>query len=195
MNYGCCLVCKTPIESGAVVVAEVFGGLPVSFAHAQCFIESAMPATFIDPRQTVLVESGFGMDAIGARAEMNLPRRGVEPDMDYRLRLLAKMHWMRGEGSSMAICNWDDFHRFDELLKRGESVEIDGLKYFVVGVDFETRHGRGTVNFMPRIPAELVPGLSAHEWRGPMYGTKTTAPEGNSEPRPNHVRDAVRANQ
>lgn len=34
--------------------------------------------------------------------------------------------------------------------------------------------------------------LAAHEWRGPM-GTETAAPA--DEPKPNHVRDAVRANR
>lgn len=91
MNYGCCLVCKTPIESGAVVVAEVFDGLPVSFAHAQCFIESAMPASFIDPRQTVLVESGFGLNAIGAMGGVDLPRHAAETDTDYRGRLMVRL--------------------------------------------------------------------------------------------------------
>lgn len=146
----------------------------------------------LDPQKMALIGSGYGLDAVGARPEVNLPRRDVEPDMDYRLRLLTKLRWLNGEGSSMVIGGWDDFHKFDDFLKRREPCEIDGLKYFVVGVDFETRHGRGTVNFMPCIPAESIPGLAAHDWRGPLYGTETTAPA--DEPAPNHVRDAVRAN-
>jgi hypothetical protein len=49
----------------------------------------------------------------------------------------------------------------------------------------------------PTLPPMVMSyGQSAldHEWRGPT-STETTAPADDSEPRPNHVRDAVRANR
>lgn len=40
MGFGCCLVCEMRIESGPVVVAEVLNNEAISFAHAQCWIDS-----------------------------------------------------------------------------------------------------------------------------------------------------------
>ncbi|MFM0141705.1 hypothetical protein [Paraburkholderia sp. RL18-085-BIA-A] len=77
--------------------------------------------SLIDPRQTVYLESGYGLDAIGAMNDVNLPREAGETDHAYRGRLTVRL--------------W--------------------------------------------------------EWRGPM-GTETTAPADDTKP--NHVRDAVRAN-
>lgn len=50
-----------------------------------------LPLTWIDPRQTVLVESGFGLDAIGAIGGIDLPRDGMEADADYRGRLMVRL--------------------------------------------------------------------------------------------------------
>lgn len=50
-----------------------------------------LPMTLIDPRQTVLVESGYGLDAIGAMRGVDLPRAGAEPDADYRARLMVRL--------------------------------------------------------------------------------------------------------
>lgn len=47
--------------------------------------------SLIDPRQTVLVESGYGLDAIGAMRGVDLPRVGAEPDADYRARLMVRL--------------------------------------------------------------------------------------------------------
>lgn len=80
-----------------------------------------LPMTLIDPRQTVWLESGHALDAIGAMNNVNLPRETGEPDHPYRQRLSLRL--------------W--------------------------------------------------------EWRGPM-GNETIAPD---DTKPNHVRDAVRANQ
>jgi hypothetical protein len=47
--------------------------------------------TLIDPRQAVMIESGLGLDAIGAMKGVDLPRDGVEPDVDYRSRLMVRL--------------------------------------------------------------------------------------------------------
>lgn len=47
--------------------------------------------SLIDPRQTVHIESGSGLDAIGAMNGVDLPRDGVEMDADYRVRLTARL--------------------------------------------------------------------------------------------------------
>jgi hypothetical protein len=80
------------------------------------------PMTLIDPRQTIWLESGYALDAIGAMSDVDLPRKAHEPDHPYRQRLSIRL--------------W--------------------------------------------------------EHRGPTNGTET-APQ--DEPKPNHVRDAVWANQ
>lgn len=53
-----------------------------------------MDVRFIDPREAVLIETGYGLDAIGALTYVEMPRNGVEPDADYRTRLIARL---RGE--------------------------------------------------------------------------------------------------
>jgi hypothetical protein len=47
--------------------------------------------SLIDPRQTVLVEAGYGLDAIGAMRGVDLPRADVETDADYRARLMVRL--------------------------------------------------------------------------------------------------------
>jgi hypothetical protein len=47
--------------------------------------------TLIDPRQTVLIESGHGLDSIGAMRGIDLPRDGIETDADYRARLMMRL--------------------------------------------------------------------------------------------------------
>lgn len=42
----------------------------------------------------VMMEIGLGLDAIGSLPEVNLPRASMEPDHDYRERLIARL---RGE--------------------------------------------------------------------------------------------------
>lgn len=47
--------------------------------------------TLIDPRQTVALESGYGLDVIGAMKGVDLPRNGTETDFDYRTRLMTRL--------------------------------------------------------------------------------------------------------
>jgi hypothetical protein len=47
--------------------------------------------TWLDPRQTVAVESGLGLDAIGSIRGVDLPRDGSESDADYRGRLMVRL--------------------------------------------------------------------------------------------------------
>jgi hypothetical protein len=47
--------------------------------------------SWIDPRQTIHLESGYGLDAIGAMKGVDLPRDGAEPDIDYRARLMVRL--------------------------------------------------------------------------------------------------------
>ncbi len=50
-----------------------------------------MSLTLIDPRQTVMIESGCGLDVIGAMKGIDLPRDAVETDADYRARLTVRL--------------------------------------------------------------------------------------------------------
>lgn len=53
MNFGCCLVCEKEIVAGPVVVAEVLNNEAVSFAHAQCWVDSGR--TVIGPEEIRLM--------------------------------------------------------------------------------------------------------------------------------------------
>ncbi|CAE6859492.1 hypothetical protein R69746_07741 [Paraburkholderia aspalathi] len=46
---------------------------------------------FVDPCEAVLTDTGSALDSIGALDGVKLARDGVEPDADYRLRLIAKL--------------------------------------------------------------------------------------------------------
>jgi hypothetical protein len=48
-------------------------------------------AAMLSARQLVLSDSGYALDAIGARGDANLERGGGEVDHDYRVRLIAKL--------------------------------------------------------------------------------------------------------
>lgn len=52
--------------------------------------------TLIDPRQTIWLESGHALDAIGAMNHVDLPRRPGEPDHTYRQRLSVRLWEWRG---------------------------------------------------------------------------------------------------
>jgi hypothetical protein len=79
------------------------------------------------------------------------------------------------------------------LAKSGEEVVIDGYLHIITHVEFDDAENRGRYKAQQ---IDLLPfgGLvhAAHEWRGPT-GTATTAPADDNGP--NHVRDAVWANQ
>lgn len=143
------------------------------------------PVRLIDPHKDALIESGYGLDAIGALEEINLPRNGTETDMGYRLRLLAKMRWLRGEGVRMAIHGVDAYLKFKEYLDKRTICDIEGLPYFVRHIEIEMPSARGQISVIPAMPVD-------HEWRGPM-GSETTDPPDDTNP--NHVRDAVNANR
>jgi len=55
--------------------------------------------SWIDPRQTVHLESGYGLDAIGAMKGIDLPRNNTEPDALYRNRLTIRLWEWRGPTS------------------------------------------------------------------------------------------------
>jgi hypothetical protein len=92
--------------------------------------------TLIDPRQTVLIESGYGLDAIGAMKGVDLPRWVTETDHVYRKRLMDRL--------------WEP------------------------------------------LVTELTPAVATGEYLD-QWCLNNRAPA--EEPKPNHVRDAVRANQ
>jgi hypothetical protein len=147
------------------------------------FDDDEPPVVLFDPDRAVLIGSGHDLDAVGAMPDINLLRNSVEPDLDYRLRLLAKIRWLRGEGVSMAIHGVDAYLKFEEYLDKQTVCDIEGLPYLVRHIEIEMPSARGQIGV---IPARLLD----HEWRGPM-SNKTTAPD---ETKPNHIRDAVRAN-
>lgn len=55
-------------------------------------LAKSLDAFWIDPA----VETGYGLDAIGAREDVKLPRSAIEPDSDYRKRLVAKLREITG---------------------------------------------------------------------------------------------------
>ena len=56
------------------------------------FDDDEPPVRLIDPHNDVLIESGYGLDAIGSLDEVNLPRDGFEPDDIYRSKLMGKIY-------------------------------------------------------------------------------------------------------
>ena len=140
----------------------------------------------LDPQKTALIGRGYGLDAVGARPEVNLPRRDVEPDMGYRMRLLAKLRWLNGEPISLPTQGINTYMELCEALNKQEPYDIDGLPYLIRHVEINMPHADG---WMEAIPAMQIDGV----WCGRLYGTETTAPA--DEPKPDHVRDAVLANQ
>lgn len=50
-----------------------------------------MVVRFIDPREAVMTEIGYGLDAIGMLNDVKLPREHGESDATYRERLIAKL--------------------------------------------------------------------------------------------------------
>lgn len=104
MNYDSteCEICKQVIRYGPSVIYAVENGEPTGYAHADCWVSSGREIfwpgmvaewqeAMTDPRKTVLIETGHGLDAIGARPEVDLPRNGIETDHDYRNRLIERM--------------------------------------------------------------------------------------------------------
>jgi hypothetical protein len=59
-------------------------------------------ADMIDPRQTIHLASGYRLDAIGAMKGVDLARQGIEPDVDYRVRLMVRLWEWRGPVSDGA---------------------------------------------------------------------------------------------
>lgn len=144
-----------------------------------------MELRFGGARYSAMVERGYGLDAIGALNEVELPRSAGETDQAYRERLIVKLDWLCGVSKPIVI-DMADFCQYLLWLEKSMSVEVDGLQYLVQSVSF--KNGRACAWLMPAIPLQLAD----RERRGPI-GTETTAPV--DEPKPNHVRDAVRANQ
>lgn len=87
-------------EHAELFVSHVTGERPLSDQEMVRMILDAplRRAGLIDPRQSVMLESGYGLDAIGAMKGVDLPRNGVETDAAYRDRLIAKM-WEGCSGS------------------------------------------------------------------------------------------------
>jgi hypothetical protein len=84
----------------------------------------------------------------------------------------------------MAISR-DDWGKFQAHFDNKTPCEIGGRQWLVNSIEFEANPvWRTQVGLMPFRPV-------SHEWRGPM-GTETTATPDDTKP--NHVRDAVRAN-
>lgn len=67
-----------------------------------------LPMTLIDPRQTVWLESGRALDAIGAMSDVNLPREHGEPDHPYRQRLAVRLWEWRGPTGTETAAPVDD---------------------------------------------------------------------------------------
>lgn len=97
-----CAICRQVIRFGPSVIAGMEGGEPTGYAHADCWLNSGKTiichetvaewmGLMTNPRKTVFLESGHGLDAIGARPELDRPRNGIETDHDYRNRLIERM--------------------------------------------------------------------------------------------------------
>lgn len=165
-----------------------------------------MEIQFSGPRYSAMTAIGFELDGIGELNGVDMPRRDGEDDHTYRERLIPKLDWLCGVGKGMEYLSMDDFSKWEMRLKNSQPVEVDGLRYFVQSISYEC--GRFEVWLTPCVPLELIaPYLDIkiatgefldqwtadHEWRGPTIGETTTPPD-DSTPKPNHVRDAVRAN-
>jgi hypothetical protein len=136
-------------------------------------------------RYSAMTAIGVTLDGVGELDGVDLPRNGIESDHAYRERLTAKLDWLCGFSKPVEIADMDGFSKYKLWLEKRSPVLIDGLEYLVRQVSYE--NGRFGAWLMPAVPLQMVD----HEWRGPM-GTETTAPD---DTKPNHVRDAVRANR
>lgn len=64
------------------------------------FDDDEPPVIFIDPHEAVLTDTGYALDALGSLDGVKLPRHSIEPDADYRVRLIARLrgetkpHWL-----------------------------------------------------------------------------------------------------
>lgn len=144
-----------------------------------------MELRFGAARYDAMIERGLGLDAIGVLSEVELPRKDGETDQAYRERLIVKLDWLCGVGMGIDL-DMEGFSKYKQWLEKSLPVMVGGLEYFVQQVGYE--NGRFGAWLMPAVPLQLVD----HEWRGPM-GTETTGPQDDTKP--NHVRDAVRANR
>jgi len=130
---------------------------------------------------------GYELDAIGELDQVDLPRLDGEADQAYRERLIVKLDWLCGVGRWLESGSIEDFGKWRAWFETFAPVEIDGLQYLVQKVNYE--HGRFAAWLAP-----CVPLIFDHEWRGPVSGETTPRPD-DSQPGPNHVRDAVHANR
>ncbi|NPT59133.1 hypothetical protein [Paraburkholderia elongata] len=79
-----------------------------------------------------------------------------------------------------------DWLKFKEHYDNETPCEVGGRLWLVRSIEFETGPvWRGQVGLVPHRPV-------GHEWRGPVGETTTQPPD---DTKPNHARDAVRANQ
>jgi hypothetical protein len=145
-----------------------------------------MEPRFGGARYSAMTAIGCGLDGIGELEKVELPRAEGETDQAYRERLIVKLDWLCGTTKPIEIADIDEFSKYKLWLENQSPVLIGGLRYLVQQVIYE--NGRFGAWLMPAVPLQLID----HEWRGPM-GTETTTPPDDTKP--NHVRDAVRANQ
>jgi hypothetical protein len=164
------------------------------------FDDDEPPVRLIDPHKDVLIETGYGLDAIGALEDIKLPRNSGEPDDPYRARLIEQL---RGDKPAAYRFEWwalpDQFSPHGRLMHSGCCDHINDLRGAVwagfgeynAGWIWITQNGeRRMVLHCAQFDQEYFWPAHAHQ---NSAGTETIAPPDDTKP--NHVRDAVRANQ
>lgn len=114
-----------------------------------------MKLSWMDPRQTVLIELGYGLDIIGAMPSVDLPRNEAEPDSDYRGRLSVKLWASRGP--MIKPITLDEYEKYKGFYDSEEPCEIFGNLWLVRSIEIEsgpTWAGQiGVVPYLPLRPA------------------------------------------
>lgn len=110
-----------------------------------------MQLSWLDPRQTVLIESGYGLDIIGAMPSVDLTRDKGELDSDYRSRLSVKLWASRGPMvKPIALAEYEKYKGFYD---NEEPCEIDGNLWLVRSIEIESGPTwKGQIGLVPYFP-------------------------------------------
>jgi hypothetical protein len=145
------------------------------------FDDDEPPIRLIDPHREVLTGTGYDLDEIGALPDVDLPRAGVEPDADYRARLMVRLRELLVAALTPAVATGEYLDRWMMGHEwRGQMGSEAIARAMARGELFSPEILQTMAN------SDFGKAIAAHLGLG-------TAPA--DESKPNHVRDAVRANQ
>lgn len=150
--------------------------------------------------EAAVFETGYGLDAVGALEGVKLPRNDGEPDDPYRVRLIAQL---RGDRPAAYRFEWwalpDQYAPNGRLMHSGCCDHINDLRgavwagfgeYNAWYIWITQGRERRMVLHCAQFDQEYYWPAHAHQGKA---DAEITTPD-DTNPRENHVRDAVRAN-